>query len=596
MPKTLTLITLCFAAGIAAAHVLFFCMHVAVPVWADAVLLAASTLLAAGLYAAHRRIRHAPLFAPHTAFAVLLCMLSATLGFARYTAEARRVQLSWQQMAHPPVNRGNPDEMDYRAYRWTQGVEPDATARSQRLRQAALGLRDRLLRRYASAGLADDAYALIAAMTLGDRSALTPTVRDLYAEAGAAHLLALSGMHLGIVVGMLLWLICGRLALSAWRLPAGALTIVLIWAYCLMAGLPPSLLRAAIMTSVAVAAAMLRRQDTPSDTLVLTALVMLAARPFALIDVGAQLSFAAMAGILHLHPQVMAYAFRRWRTAMLWLARKRLTAPLHLLSMSICAQLCTTPLVALYFHRIATYAPLFNLIYVPVTTMLVYGAILVLLLSATVPAAASTVAAVLTWLIGFQMGMMRWEVSLPGAVVYDFWSARARPQLVVYNNRHCPALHIIVAPSQSYLLLPRPDAADSGLRRIRDSFWRRRLTAEPQTVGRHYMAVGACRVLMLDAPVSPHAAMELPRQEQQDVDILWLTCDYDGYLTTLSAFVRPQMVVADASLAPWVRRQVNEECEALGWRHHDIMEQGALRMPLLPQHTHTASLQQQDAR
>ena len=227
-------------------------------------------------------------------FPVLVSSFFVVVGFTRYTDYAEDVKGAWASMDRPPVNRGNPDEFDFVRWRWIQGVE-DSASWTARLRHRALKLRAALAERYAIADMDAEAQAIVVASTLGDRSQLSSQTRDLYSAAGASHLLALSGLHLSIIVGLFLMFLNGRLYLSRWRPLVGGLVILFIWCYAFVAGLPTSLVRASLMMSLFLVGSLLNRNGQPLHWLVLTALVMLLIRPVYLFDVGAQLSFAAVA-------------------------------------------------------------------------------------------------------------------------------------------------------------------------------------------------------------------------------------------------------------------------------------------------------------
>lgn len=578
--RPVVLATLSLVAGIFAADRLFYEASVTVPrllgpcLWGFCCLIA---LIVLWLYR-----RPAKLFASHTAFTVLTALFFVVIGFARYAAEAEAIQTSWQAMRYPPVNRGNPDEFDYRRWRWVQGVGVDSTTIFGRARNKAQTVRLRLVKRYAQAHLADEAMGIIVASTLGDRSMIDRDTRDLYAAAGAAHLLALSGLHLGIIVGWLLMWMNGRLLLSRWRRWVGLAVLLLIWTFAFVAGLPTSLVRASMMTSVFITAALLQRHGNTLHLLWLTVLLMLLLNPLYLFDVGAQLSVASVAGILFLHHRMVEWIVARWRFIWFRLERYHLTGPLLMFSVSLSAQLFSLPLVMAYFHRVSPYSTLFNLFYIPVTTIILYGSLLLLvvtglsILSWLVPLMSRG----LSWLVAAQLAVMQFEVSLPGAVIDDCWSRRAEPQVVVYHNRRCPALHVIGAPDQSWLLMPQPDSLQVGMRFIAESFWRRRLTAEPTVLdGHHSVVAGAFSAVMIDEPLSPMWT-SLP-SSPQEITLLWLTTGFRGSsLGDLPARYTPRLLVLDASLPRWQREALADEAASVGWPVYDIAQQGALRFML----------------
>jgi len=571
--------TLSLVAGIAIADQLFY-QRYPIPEWLTLMGwgICLLTTLSAWLF-----YRFAKNKVANVACAVLTLFTFTTIGLMRYADYAEQVHQQWSQMERPPTNRGNPDEFDYRRWRWCTQETADSTFWTQRLRRKALGFRSKLVLRYAKAGLDDETLAIVAAVTLGDRSLLQRQTRDLYAAAGVSHLLALSGLHLGIIVGFFLTLMNGRLICSRWRPWLGLLILAFIWTYAFIAGLPTSLVRASVMTSLFVISALIQRDGGQLNILVLAALIMLFVRPVYLFDVGAQLSFAAVAGILILHHRWVQWAFKRWRFQFFWLERYHLMWILTILSVSIAAQVFTLPLVAYYFHRIPLYAPLFNLVMIPLTTVLIYSALLLLFFTALLPSLAAILSVAISWLVAIQLGLMKWEVNLPNAIIKDFWSRKAEPQVVFYNNRSCPALHVIASPDRSWLLMPIPDSMEVGMKYIAESFWQRRLTSDPIVLkGKHVIAVeGGFKAVMVDDDVNADLGHDDSFVDAAKIDVLWLTKGFrGGQLGVLTKLYNPRLLVLDARLARWQREALKEDAVMAGWRFYDIAEQGALKMSL----------------
>ena len=474
-------------------------------------------------------------------------------------------------MERPPVNRGNPDEFDYRRWRWVQGTE--------RTYPRAQQVRNRLLRSLHESGLEEEQLAVVAAISLGDRSQLQRETRDLYAAAGASHLLALSGLHLGIIVGLFVTLLTTRLVYSRWRWPLAMLVVAFIWSYAFVAGLPASLVRASLMTSLLVLLSCVHRRRQGVNVLLATVLFMLLMRPVYLFDVGAQLSCLAVAGIMLFYQPFMKWAYRHWRFVLFRLDHYHLLWPLKLLAVSVCAQLLTWPLVFLYFHQYPLYGALFSIILVPLTTLLVYGALAVMLVGLVWTAGAAWMAKGVGWLVGAQLWVMHVETQLPGTLIPDFWSRKAEPQLVVYHNWKCPALHVIASPEQSWLLMPEPERADTGMVYIANSFWKRRLTAQPVVLkGRRALAVEGMTAVMVNGNLG-HQGMTTCTEKQREVDVLWITRGFRGTrLDDIAGVYRPRLLVLDASLARWQRGALKTVALRQGWRVYDVAEEGALRL------------------
>ena len=436
------------------------------------------------------------------------------------------------------------------------------------------------MRSLRESGLENGELAVVSAVTLGDRSGLTTETRDLYAAAGASHLLALSGLHLGIIVGVFITLLTTRLVVSRWRWPLAVVVVLFIWGYAFLVGLPPSLVRASLMTSMLALLSCVQRRHQGLNVLLVTVFVMLLVRPVYLFDVGAQLSCLAVAGIILFYQPFVKWCYRHWRFVLFRLDRYYLLWPLKLLAVSVCAQLLTWPLVLYYFHQYPLYGALFSILLVPLTTVLVYGALAVMLVGLFWSAGATWLAAGVGWLVNLEVSVMQAETSLPGAVIPDFWCKKAEPQLVVYHNRACPALHLIASPEQSWLLMPEPEKADSGMRYIAKGFWKRRLTAEPVVLaGRRSLVVKGMKVVMMNE--SGSSSGKTAAHQPLQVDVLWITRGFrGGRLDEVAKHWRPRLLVLDASLARWQRRTLREEALRSGWRIYDVAEEGALKMRL----------------
>ncbi len=508
MKRPVVLLIASLMVGIVVADMVFYRASVAVPSWLGACLWGSAVVVLLLTFAADRWQAGRSIFVNRPLFVVLVVLFFMVVGFARYASFAEMTQQEWSRMERPPVNRGNPDEFDYRRWRWVQGEEAVVQKGDvgSGLRARARKVRERLLKSLGDSGLKREELAVVSAITLGDRSGLTMDTRDLYAAAGASHLLALSGLHLGIIVGVFISLLTTRLVVSRWRWPLAVVVVVFIWGYAFVAGLPPSLVRASLMTSLLALLSCVQRRRQGLNVLLVTVFVMLLVRPVYLFDIGAQLSCLAVAGIILFYQPFVKWCYRHWRFVLFRLDRYYLLWPLKLFAVSVCAQLLTWPLVFYYFHQYPLYGALFSILLVPLTTLLVYGALAVMFLGLVWPVGAAFLSVGVGWLVDFEKSVMQVETSLPGAVIPDFWSRKAEPQLVVYNNRVCPALHLIASPEQSWLLMPQPERADSGMRHIAKSFWKRRLKAEPVVLrGRRAVAVEGMKVVMVDGAMAEGA-------------------------------------------------------------------------------------------
>lgn len=196
------------------------------------------------------------------------------------------------------------------------------------------------------------------ALLLGETDGIERSTRDSFARTGTAHVLAVSGLHVG-VLAMGLFVLVGWFRNRWIRLAIFGLALT---GYICIVGGRPSILRASVMAFLFLLAYNAGRITRPLNTLGLAGLILLLIDPSALFDVGFQLSFAAVAGILLFYPRLLGWS--RGAFPVLF-DRTWSRSVLQLLLVSTCAQLATLPLTLHYFGYVSLIAPLVNLAVVP---------------------------------------------------------------------------------------------------------------------------------------------------------------------------------------------------------------------------------------
>lgn len=270
-------------------------------------------------------------------------------------------------------------------------------SRWQRTRLWFLKQRHKLLERYRDF-YTDDTYAVLAAMTLGDKSAQTNGLRETFAISGASHILAISGLHIGIVYMLLTWIMLGRRRF--WL--SQVLTVSAIWAFAMLTGLSASVTRAATMITIYALFAERGGRSSPINVLCFAAIVILVADVQTLFDIGFQLSFSAVLAILLFMP-LLQKLYQPNCSILRWIWK--------LCLMSLSAQMGVAPLKAYYFGRFSTYFLLTNLLVIPAATFILYGALIALLFP---PASVA-----LLWVVQQMNSWLRLIASLPGASIDD---------------------------------------------------------------------------------------------------------------------------------------------------------------------------------
>lgn len=301
----------------------------------------------------------------------------------------------------------------------------------QRARLRLMLFRERLLDRWHLANADAESEAVVAAMALGDKGRLSRELREEYSISGAAHVLALSGMHLSIIYFLLSFVFIRK----RWRTVGQLFVLPVIWLFALMVGLSPSVVRAATMLSVYSFVILLKRQAFTLNTLSLAAFVMLLANPFNLWDIGFQLSFMSVLGIVifyrpiyHFLSALFSRSANERFLIRLFVKKRRLGEPkrgilitlrrcvLGMVALSLSTQILSAPLVAFYFGRFSTYFLLTNLLVVPLVTPILYATLLFFLLGflPSVQIVVGKLVAGLAWLLNAGIS---WVASFPGASV-----------------------------------------------------------------------------------------------------------------------------------------------------------------------------------
>ena len=273
--------------------------------------------------------------------------------------------------------------------------------------------------RYRRYGLEGKELATVSALTLGYKEDLDRETTRSFQRAGAAHILAVSGLHTGIIYSVLLLVLTlgGRFkplyTQRLWRCGQSAIIIAAMWGYAAMTGMTPSVVRSVVMLSLVEVGRMLYRQSLSLNTVAAAAFLILVVRPLDLFSVSFQLSFAAVVALLLLVP-----AFSRLLpTSGIHPAplRKAARYIVDIVAVSLAAQIGTLPLTLYYFGQCSNYFLLTNLLVIPLAWLLVVAALVVLAIGGLpyIGSAAVWGCKGLAWLLNTSVG---WIEHLPGAV------------------------------------------------------------------------------------------------------------------------------------------------------------------------------------
>lgn len=335
----------------------------------------------------------------------------------------------------PCSQPANPGNFDYGEYLLAHGISGTAYVPSgkwqqlpdearQRLAQGSafsafrsylLRVRGHLISIYRQYMPQQADLAIMAALTLGDKSLLDAATRQAFSSTGTSHVLALSGLHLSILFAVLNALLVFPLKRrSVWRMVMSALVVIVLWLFVLLAGTPLSLLRAASMLSLMQVGIGLRRhRNATLNNLCIAACVLLIADPLSVLDAGFQLSFSAVLAIILAqqfvwsHLRLPLWEVPLWVEIFHWKKAKGVTWREHwksnarpllsynaqkhtylfvrnqlipFITVSLSAQWGTLPFTLHYFHLFTPYAWIANFVAIPAVSLLLSASLVFFLI------------------------------------------------------------------------------------------------------------------------------------------------------------------------------------------------------------------------
>lgn len=305
------------------------------------------------------------------------------------------------------------------------------------VKEISIGWRQFLLNRYALFGIEGSELSILSALTLGKKESLSNDLKSAYASAGAMHVLAVSGLHVGIIFLVLRFLLGWLDRFKYGSIIKAISLLIAIWIYAFLTGLSPSVIRASTMFSFMILATSFKKSSNIYNTLALSAFAILLYEPFMVLEVGFQLSYLAVIGIIYIHPHLYGlFSFQTWIIDKAW----------EITCVSISAQIITAPLGILYFHQFPTYFLFSNLIVIPAAFAIIFLAIGFQTLS-FIPVIGDIIAFVLKWFVFGLNYCVQWIEKLPNSLIsglditiYETWLlygliSFSSVWLIYYKNR-----------------------------------------------------------------------------------------------------------------------------------------------------------------
>lgn len=267
-------------------------------------------------------------------------------------------------------------------------------------------IQKRLFRLLDNDMLSANQKAVMGALVLGYTDDIDAEIIQSFSNTGLIHILSVSGMNVGLIyiVIELFFLLIPMLNRRRWV--KGIAVITMLWLYALITGFSPSVVRAAMMFSFVVLGKTILRNGNIYNTLAGSAFLMLLFNPYLLFNIGFQLSYMAVIGIVCFQEELRLLTHGRY---------KLINGFWDIVTVTITAQLFTFPFCLFYFHQFPNYFLIANLLVIPVTTILIYLGIALMLVS-PIPILSKIIALVINALLKFMFGFVSWVEGLPHAV------------------------------------------------------------------------------------------------------------------------------------------------------------------------------------
>lgn len=274
----------------------------------------------------------------------------------------------------------NPEAFNYAGYMRRRGVcftgfvreegfEKMGHSPESRILEIANETRRRCVSLYESAGMTGDELGILKAILLGDDDTLDSNLKKSYSSAGVSHILCVSGMHVGIIFMIINFLLKPLDYSVTTRIFKSVVTTAVVWAYAHVTGLAPSVTRAAAMFTFVAAGQALRRNTDVFHSLFASLFILLVHNPLLLFETGFQLSYLAVFGIVLFQPKISGiFKFKTKVAKYFW----------ELLTVSVAAQIGTSPIAIYYFSQFPNYFMLSNLCVMALSFVVVVTGVLLL--------------------------------------------------------------------------------------------------------------------------------------------------------------------------------------------------------------------------
>ena len=535
-------------------------------------------------------------------------------------------QLIFKKSLQEIKNSGNPGGFDYKRYCLFQGITHQVYLKPEEfellegenkssLRTFIYATREKVLNILRTNIQSKKELGLAEALLIGYKDDLEQSLVQSYTNTGVVHIIAISGLHLGLIYWLLSMLFKPLQKRKKIRWLRPLLIITGLWLFSLLAGAQPSILRSALMFTCIVLGDSLSRKPSIFNTMAVSAFILLCINPYFLWNVGFQLSYAAVLSII-----IFMRPVYNW----FYIKNKPLDFIWKLNAVTIAAQVLTVPLSIYHFHQFPNLFLLTNFLAVPLSSAILLGMIFLCILS-IIPAAALLFGKLLTWLIWvmntyieriesikfslwdglqiniwqtvllllFAIGITYWLMersttslklgllALLGFVIirsFSFIETNTQEKIIVYNVPQKTAIDFVEG-RKYYFAGDKELMADDFARNfhLKPSRVLYRMNNVQQlnllTADSNYFDYKGRKILLIDETVK-----YLSDEKKQEIDLLIISKNPKIYINTLSQSLNIKQVVFDGSVPAWKTPYWKKDCDSLKIPWYDVTISGAFVM------------------
>ncbi len=458
-----------------------------------------------------------------------------------------------------------------------------------------------------------DELGIAEALLIGYTNDLDKDLVQAYSNTGVVHIIAISGMHLGLIYVMLVFLFSKIPGINKSKWLQVVLILSCLWLFSLLTGGSASVLRSAVMFSFITVGRTFFKESSIFNSLAASAFVMLCYNPYYLWDVGFQLSYLAVVGIV---------IFQKPIYNLVYIKNKYVDYVWKMIAVTTAAQVLTFPVCIYYFHQFPLLFLITNLVAVPLSTIILYAEIFLVAFSwipfvgpylgkitgalvwlmnkiiininelpfavwdkipANVPSTWLLYAVVVlmtAWLLNKNKQLLRYSlICLAGFVLTHSiisWQVQSQQKIIVYNVPQHRAIDLVSGNNYQFIgdsvLLEDGLLQNFHLKPGRIALQLNIRTDSVQGVFRFgkFVQFGKIKALLIDEPISIE-----PPASKIDIDLIVISKSPKLYIPDLAKIFNCKTVVFDASNSLWKIGKWKEDCDKLNLRHHSIPEQGA---------------------